>query len=213
VARRWSAGGWRARRWSAGGRARRGQASQRASAREEQERQPGRWREQMFESRGEASVRRQERQPGRRGERMFWSRAGTDERKRSEKGNQGDGENECSGHAPAQTSARGARRATKATGRTNVRVARGRQQAGATRGNAHEARKAQAREQRSTACAHPARPMGGSALNPRSAGAKRAHGAGAGVASSLQCRYYDQQPGKSAGNIGQNTRSVVVVAP
>ena len=26
----------------------------------------------------------------------------------------------------------------------------------------------------------------------QSAGAKRAHGAGAGVASSLQCRYYDQ---------------------
>ena len=41
----------------------------------------------MFESRGEASVRRQERQPGRRGERMFWSRAGTDERTKSEKGN------------------------------------------------------------------------------------------------------------------------------
>jgi len=69
------------------------------------------------------------------------------------------------------------------------------------------------RASRSAACAHPARPMGGSALNPRSAGAKRAHGAGAGVASSLQCRYYGQQPGKSAGNIGQNTRSVVVVAP
>ena len=48
----------------------------------------------------------------------------------------------------------------------------------------------------------------------RSAGAKRAHGAGAGVASSLQYRYYyDQQPGKSAANTGQKTRSVVVVAP
>jgi len=143
---------------------------------------------------------------------MFESR-GKGERAKRRKGDGGDGENRCSSGARAQARMRRAGRATKATGRTNVRVARGRQQAGATRGNAHEARKAQAREQRSTACAHPARPMGGSALNPRSAGAKRAHGAGAGVASSLQCRYYDQQPGKSAGNIGQNTRSVVVVAP
>jgi hypothetical protein len=125
----------------------------------------------------------------------------------------GDRENECSSGAPAQARARSAGRATGATGRTKVRVARGRQQAKATRGNAHTRRVKRRRASRSAACAHPARPMGGSALNPRSAGAKRAHGAGAGVASSLQCRYYDQQPGKSAANTGQNTRSVVVVAP
>jgi hypothetical protein len=130
---------------------------------------------------------------------MFWSRAGTDERTKSEKGNRGDGENKCSS-------------------RTR------RQQAGATRDNAHEEREGQPRRRgeqmfesheggskqerrgttrtrrvkrrrasRSAARARPARPMGG-ALNPRTAkaGAKRAHGASAGVASSLQCRYYDQ---------------------
>jgi len=75
----------------------------------------------MFESRGEASVRRQERQPGRRGEQMFGSREGGSKQKRR----------------------------------------------GATRTRRVKRRRA---------------------------------GAGAGVASSLQCRYYyDQQPGKIAG--------------
>jgi len=178
----------------------------------------------------------QEGQRGRRGEQVFEWRAGTSERAKRRKGNGGDGENRCSSGAPAQTSARRARRATEAMGRTDVRVARHKRACEAQegqprrrgekmfesreggskqkrRGATRTRRVKRRRASRSAACAHPARPMGGSALNPRSAGARHAHGASAGVASSLQCRYYDQQPGKSAANTGQNARSVVVVAP
>jgi hypothetical protein len=170
----------------------------------------------MFDSHGTGECARSEKGNRGDGENKCSSRAAQASGAKRRKGDRGDGENRCSGRAPVQTSARRARRATEATGRTDVLVARRHRRAREEQEGQRRRRGEQMFESRE----------GGSKQERRGVSERRARGAsqrkrrrasagaGAGVASSLQCRYYyDQQPGKSAANTGQNTRSVVVVAP